>query len=151
MEKTTNENNYNTNLASEYLIMSLLHRAGKEAYLTIGNKKSADIIVKTNSGAICVIEVKGVNKNLDWLIGNSGVLPSAPNKFYALVGYNGKIDDLSAPPKFYLIPSQLLDQAGQYKISKNGKTTYLSHKFIRENYSGFINTFKHLDDHLKTN
>jgi len=149
MVKKSADTNYNTNLASEYLMMSLLCRAGKDAYLSLGNKKGVDIIVKTEKGAICIIEVKGVNKNNDWMIGNSGKLPSLPNMFYALVGFEGNISNVTEPAKFYLIPSETLNKSGEFKLSKNEKTTYLSHKYIRENYSKYLNTFKWLDDYLK--
>jgi hypothetical protein len=143
--------NYNTNLASEYLMMSLLCRAGKDAYLSLGNKKGVDIIVKTNSGNICVIEVKGVNKNDDWLIGNSGVMPAQKNMFYALIGYEGSITDVISPAKFFLIPSLLLSREGEYKCAGNQKTIYLSHKYITANYGEYRNSFKWLDEYLENN
>ena len=148
MAKKNADTNYNINLASEYLMMSLLSRVGKDAYLSLGNKKGVDIIVKTNKGAICVVEVKGVSKNNDWMIGNNGKLPSLPNMFYALVGFEGHITDVTAPAKFYLIPSSILNKEGEFKMSKNEKTIYLSHKYIRENYKDYLNTFKWLDEYL---
>lgn len=151
MPKRNGDTNYNTNLASEYLMMSLLCRAGKDAFLSLGNKKGVDIIVKTDKGAICIVEVKGVNKNNDWLIGNSGKLPSLPNMFYALIGFEGNISDVTAPAKFYLIPSWILNREGEYKKSKNEKTIYLSHKYIRDNYKVYSNTLKWLDEYLKEN
>jgi hypothetical protein len=36
---------YNTNLASEFYVLSMLHRFGCDASLTLGNKKSVDIVV----------------------------------------------------------------------------------------------------------
>ena len=36
---------YNTNLASEFYVMSVLCRLGLEANLTLGNKKAVDIVV----------------------------------------------------------------------------------------------------------
>lgn len=151
MAKKNADTNYNTNLASEYLMMSLLCRAGKDAYLSLGNKKGVDIIVKTDKGAICIVEVKGVNKNMDWMIGNSGKLPSAPNMFYALVGFEGNISDVNSPARFYLIPSWILNKDGEFKKSKNEKTVYLSHKHIRDNYEEYRNTFRWLDEYLKAN
>jgi hypothetical protein len=71
--------------------------------------------------------------------------------FYALIGFEGYISDVTAPAKFYLIPSEKLNQLGEFKMSKNEKTIYLSHKYIRENYSKYLNTFKWLDEYLKTN
>lgn len=81
----------NTNLAAEYYVMSLLSRAGKEAYLSLGNKKGVDIIVQTGRVSICLIEVKGVNQNNDWLIGNTGRFLQSPALFYALQCFNGKM------------------------------------------------------------
>jgi hypothetical protein len=42
---------YNTNLASEFHVLSMLHRRGAEASLTVGNKKSVDIAVVLGAGA----------------------------------------------------------------------------------------------------
>lgn len=151
MAKKTADKKYNSNLASEYLMMSVLSRACKDAYLTIGNKKGVDILVKTQKGGCCMLEVKGVNKNDAWIIGNNNKLPSSPNMFYALVGFEGKINEVVAPAKFYLIPSIKLNQSGEFRRSKNKKTVYLSHKHIRENYSAYLNTFKWLDNYLESN
>lgn len=151
MAKKNADTNYNTNLASEYLMMSLLCRAGKDAYLSLGNKKGVDIIVKTEKGAICVVEVKGVNKRNDWLIGNSGKLPIEPNLIYALVCFHGKIDKLTTTADFWIIPSSKLAELTEHKISKNKKTVYISNKFVRENYDEYKNSFKWLDKYLKTN
>jgi len=141
-------NNYNTNLASEYFIMSILCRTGKDAYLSLGNKKGVDIIVKTNLGAICIVEVKGVNKRNDWLITNSGTLTTGPNLIYALVCYNGKIDDLGSSPDFWFIPSLKLAENTEHKIAKNGKTVYISNKYVRENYDDYKNSIKYLEEYL---
>ena len=148
MAKKNADKNYNTNLASEYLMMSLLHRVGKDAYLSLGNKKGVDIIVKTDKGSICVIEVKGVNKKDDWIIGNSGKHPNEPNLFYALVCYNGKIDELTTAADFWIIPSSKLGEMTEHKISKNEKTVFVSNKYIRENYNEYKNSFQWLDEYL---
>ena len=39
----TRKNSYNTGIASEYLVLSMLYRLGVDAYLTLGNRKSIDI------------------------------------------------------------------------------------------------------------
>ncbi len=151
MAKKNADTNYNTNLASEYLMMSLLCRAGKDAYLSLGNKKGVDIIVKTDKGAICVVEVKGVNKRNDWLIGNSGKLPIAPNLIYAFVCFHGKIDELTSSADFWIIPSEKLKESTEHKIAGNSKTVYISNKYIRENYEEYKNSFKWLDAYLEAN
>lgn len=149
MARREAETKYNTNLAAEYHVMSLLSRAGKEAYLSLGNKKGVDIIVKTEKGAICLLEVKGVNKQNDWLIGNSGKFLQSPALFYTLICFNGKIEQLSIPPDIWVIPSSKLGSVGEHKIAKNEKTVFISNKHIREQYSDYKNTFKHLESHLK--
>jgi hypothetical protein len=149
--KRSAETNYNTHLASEFLMMSLFNRAGMEAYLSMGNKKGVDIVAKTKKGAICVVEVKGVNKKNDWLITNTGKFPEGVNLFYALICYNGNIKDLTATPDFWLIPSHHLSKKTQHKISKNGKTVYLSHSYITENYEGCRNTLEWLEGYLEGN
>ncbi|MCF8425209.1 MAG: hypothetical protein K9H61_07235 [Bacteroidia bacterium] len=151
MVEKSAETNYNTNLASEYLMMSLLCRAGKDAYLSLGNKKGVDIIVKTDNGAICVVEVKGVNKRNDWLIGNSGKLPIEPNLFYAFICFNGNIEFLTTSADFWIVPSEKLKESTEHKIAGNGKTVYISNKYVRENYDEFKNTFKYLDIYLNNN
>ena len=151
MAKKNADTNYNTNLASEYLLMSLLCRAGKDAYLSLGNKKGVDIIVKTDKGAICIVEVKGVNKRNDWLIGNSGKLPIEPNLFYALVCFNGEIEKLTSTADFWIIPSSKLAELTEHKISKNAKTVYICKKYVRENYNAYKNTFRFLDNYLSNN
>ena len=151
MERRNAENSYNTNLASEYLIMSLLSRVGKDAYLSLGNKKGVDIIVKTQKGSICIIEVKGVNKKDDWIICNSGKFPNLPNLFYALVCFNGKIKELTDVPDFYLIPAFILAEITEHKIAKNKKTVFISNKRIREKYTEYLNTFTWLDNFLGEN
>lgn len=145
------DNSYNTNLASEYLMMSLLCRAGKDAYLSLGNKKGVDIIVKTDKGSICIVEVKGVNKRNDWLIGNSGKLTIEPNLFYAFICFNGSIEDLIKTADFWLIPSEKLKENTEHKIAGNGKTVYISNKYVRDNYKEYKNTFKFLDIYLNNN
>lgn len=142
------DTNYNTNLASEYLMMSLLCRTGKDAYLSLGNKKGVDIIVKTNAGAIAIVEVKGVNKANDWLICNHGSLPAAPNLFYALVCFQGTISELTAAADIWLISSELLKVATEHVVHKNGKTVYLRRALISKAYTPFKNTFKALNDYL---
>lgn len=41
---------YNTNLAADFYVLSILHRLGAEATLTLGNKKSIDIVVTRKAG-----------------------------------------------------------------------------------------------------
>ena len=51
---------YNTNLASEFYVLSVLHRLGAEANLTLGNKKAVDIVIVHAAGDAVTVDVKGL-------------------------------------------------------------------------------------------
>lgn len=138
------EVSYNTNLAAEYLVMSLLCRSGIHAYLSLGNKKGVDILATTTSGATSVIEVKGVNKRNDWLVCNTGKFAAKANLFYALICFNGTISDLTASADFWFIPSEKLAEKGQHKVAGNEKTVYISNKHIQENFGEYKNNISSL-------
>lgn len=135
---------YNTNLASEYFIMSTLCRSGIDAYLSLGNKKGVDIIIKSENDTICIVEVKGVSKKMDWLINNNGAFTASDNLYYAFVCFNGKIDDLETTPDFWFVPSVVIQNEEKYKIAGNGKTVYLSNAEIQRSYSLYKNNLKAL-------
>jgi len=50
---------YNTNLAAEFFILSMLHRRGLDSTITLGNKKAVDIVVAQRTGKAITIDVKG--------------------------------------------------------------------------------------------
>lgn len=92
-----------TNLASEFFVMSVLHRLGMEAQLTLGNKKAVDIVVVRAPGDTVTIDVKAVAGKTDWLVGNA---PSEPRErhFVVLMTYDGKFADLAASPRAWVLP-----------------------------------------------
>jgi hypothetical protein len=55
---------YNTNLAAEFYVLSMLHRLGADAGLTLGNKKAVDIVVTRERGVSRTIDVKGVRREI---------------------------------------------------------------------------------------
>ena len=63
------EKSQNTNLASEYYVLSMLYRKGVHAFLTLGNKKSVDIIVDRD-GKTLTIDVKGLKGTTNFPIDN---------------------------------------------------------------------------------
>jgi hypothetical protein len=102
------KNGYNTNLASEFHVISLLHRLGLDANLTLGNKKAVDILVARRAGDAVTIDVKAVAGKVDWLMGNVPTSPR-PNHFVVLVTYDGKFEDLQSVPRVWVFPhAQLL-------------------------------------------
>jgi len=100
---------YNTNLAAEFYVLSMLHRFGADAALTLSNKKAIDIIVTNDDGMTITIDVKGLEKRYDWPADNIHLLDKARH-FYVLVCFDGKITDPKVPPSAWVIPSKKLPQ-----------------------------------------
>jgi hypothetical protein len=99
---------YNTNLAAEFYVLSMLHRLGADAALTLGNRKAVDIIVVHANGTTSSIDVKGLEKKYDWPANN--VRLAKRQHFYVLVSFEGKIMDPLVPPAVWIIPSSDIEQ-----------------------------------------
>jgi len=125
---------YNTNLASEFYVLSILHRLGYAAYLTLGNKKSVDIAVVRDVGDSLTIDVKGVAKKSDWLVSKPSRRPR-DGHFAVLVGYNGKIDDVSCLPDAWVLPDR--EFLALIKTAKTGTTWFISRKVVVEQCERF--------------
>lgn len=93
---------YDTGMAAEFHVLSLLHRLGISANLTLGNQKAVDIVVTTSSGDVITIDVKGIKGKTSWPI-NDRV--SSRSHYYAFVSFLGKIEDPSVLPEVYVVPS----------------------------------------------
>ncbi len=100
---------YNTNLASEFYVLSMLHRLSADAALTLGNKKAVDIIVANEDGTTTTIDVKGLEKRYDWPFDDVKLVDKA-NHFYVLVCFDGKITDPCSSPAVWIIPALELSQ-----------------------------------------
>jgi len=94
--------NYNTGIAAEYYVLSMLFRQGYEAYLTLGNKKSVDIRVVGNTNTITV-DVKAVQGYSSLIVNNVAALP---NHYIVFLIYNNKFIDVTYIPEVYIVPSQ---------------------------------------------
>ncbi|OFX31043.1 MAG: hypothetical protein A2X08_18255 [Bacteroidetes bacterium GWA2_32_17] len=81
MTKRKTNNGYNTNLASEFFVMSTLARLGIDASLSLGNKKTVDIVVMKTDGTYLTIDVKGIAGIDDWIIGDSEI-DYSPNHYF---------------------------------------------------------------------
>lgn len=108
---------YNTNLAAEFYVLSMLHRLGCDASLTLGNKKSVDIVVVRESGAVLTIDVKGLAGTTSWPVDN--VKKVGNDHFLVFVSFLGKISDHLVAPEIYVVPSQCF--APLVYHSPNGK------------------------------
>lgn len=110
---------YNTNLAAEFYVLSMLHRLGADATLTLGNKKGVDIVVVREAGDAVTVEVKGVAKRYDWPANN--IQSANPQRhFVALVSFEGRIADASVAPRCWVVPlPELEPYFRQYKGRRN--------------------------------
>jgi len=120
---------YNTNLASEFFVLSCLHRRGIDACLTLGNKKSVDILAARPTGEALSIEVKAVAGKHDWFTG-SATIYDRPRMYLVLVTFNGAIADTHAMPSVWVLPGHVA--ARHVKVYKGGvfgitRSTALSH------------------------
>ena len=101
MIMSSDQKNYNTGVAAEYYVLSLLYRLGYEAYLTVGNKKSIDIRVVMGDRTI-TIDVKAVQGYSSLIVNN--VRPQRYH-FCVFCCYNNKFDDPTQSPSVYIVPS----------------------------------------------
>jgi hypothetical protein len=119
---------YNTNLASEFYVLSMLHRFGCDASLTLGNKKSVDIVVVNESGGVVTIDVKGLAGTTSWPVDNVKKVDKA--HFLVFVSFLGKISDHTISPEIYVVPSKRL--APLVYHSPNGKRHVLQLSRMRK-------------------
>ena len=119
---------YNTNLASEFYVLSMLHRFGWDASLTLGNKKSVDILVVRESGDVITIDVKGLAGKTSWPVDN--VKKISERHFLVFVSFLGKIGDHTVPPEVYVVPSK--DLAPLVYHTPNGERHVLNLSRMRK-------------------
>jgi len=101
------EAKYNTNLAAEFHVLSVLHRLGADATLTLGNKKSVDIAVIKAAGSVITIDVKGLAGRTSWPVDN--VKKVKDSHFLVFVCFAGRIHDPTALPEVWVVPSASLE------------------------------------------
>lgn len=124
---------YNTNLASEFYVLSMLHRLGCDASLTLGNKKSVDIVLVREAGDVVTIDVKGLAGTTSWPVDN--VKKKAENHFLVFVSFLGKIGEHTIAPEVYIVPSKRLDPLIYH--SPNGKRHVLQLSRMRKEGTKF--------------
>ena len=122
---------YETNLASEFYVLSVLHRLGANATLTLGNKKSVDIVVVRRAGDAVTVDVKGVAGPWDWPADNVRKPAKPRQHFLVLVTYEGSFAEPKTLPRVWVVPylsarKFLKQYAGRRNVSRaalveNGK------------------------------
>lgn len=118
-------NSYDTGIASEYYVLSLLFRQGFEAYITTGNKKSVDIRVVHNDKTLS-IDVKAVQGYSSLIVNN---VRAKHNHYVIFLIYNNKFADITAMPDLYVVPSKNIESLAktykdQKRIFKRSITSY---------------------------
>ena len=127
-DRSKNEKGYNTNLASEFYVLSMLYRLGFNANLTLGNKKSVDITVVLGPGRVVTVDVKAVAGKMDWLMGSRASEPLAGH-FVVLVSFEGRFSDPAQAPVCWIIPDAELASMIKTAKGKSGMR-YLSRKRV---------------------
>ena len=108
------EKSLNTNLASEFYVLSMLYRCGLNAHLTFGNRKSADIIIERGN-KIVTIDVKGLRGKTNFPIKRDGLKSSS--HFYIFISFLNQIEETTVLPAVYVVPSLKLTK--HYKALGN--------------------------------
>lgn len=117
------EKNHNTNLASEYYALSMLYRMGADAHLTLGNKKSVDILVEKDN-EIITIDVKGLKDSSCFPIDN--IKKKDKKHFLIFISFKKKINQPDCIPDVFIVPSDELfnkhdELDGEIIVYKNPK------------------------------
>lgn len=117
---------YNTNLASEYYVLAVLYRLGIDAYITLGNKKSVDIILNLNDIKQVTIDVKGLRGTTLFPLDNIDELLDKPNHFLVFLSFLNRISDPSVLPEVYILPYNKAKDLMYHNPKGNRKGIYLS-------------------------
>lgn len=97
-----------TNLSAEYFVLSVLHRLGLSATLTVGKNRFVDIVVTQPKGELVTIDVNVLAGKISWPVDNGK--PNYPNHFYAFVCFHGKLEDPAVLPEIFVVPANRLNR-----------------------------------------
>ena len=129
----TKNKGFDTGIASEYLVLSMLYRLGIDAYMTLGNKKSVDIWIKNDDGVDISIDVKSVRAFDSVPVRN---VVAKDNHYVIFVIYNNKFEDILTLPNFYIVPSEyVVRNRTEFDLKSGGKT----YNIFKKNIKDYIN------------
>lgn len=129
---------YNTNLAAEYYVLSMLYRKGLNAYLTLGNKKSVDIILEKEDETILTIDVKGLAGKTCWPMDN--FKKEKENHFIVLVSFLDQIHNHEITPECWILPSK--DVRNLFYINPKGNRQVIDRHRIIKNGMEYLNKWE---------
>jgi len=125
MEKSLGrKSGYDTGTASEFLVLSNLYRLGVNAFISLGNKKSIDLVIKAKNGSSISVDVKSVQGYSSILVNN---VKAAVNHFIVVVVYKNKFAGPTILPDFYIITSEKI---GGLSENYNGQPRLLKRKIV---------------------
>jgi len=131
---------YNTNLASEYYVLSILYRQGFDAYITLGNKKGIDIILNLNDEKQLTIDVKGLQGSTLFPLDNVDDQADKPNHFVVFLSFLNKMSDPLVLPEIYVLPHNDLKELMYHNPKGNRKGINLS--MLRSNAEAYRNNWE---------
>ena len=138
----TKKNGFNTGIASEYLVLSMLYRLNYEAYITMGDKKSVDIWIMRDDKTAVSIDVKSVREYDSIPVGN---VEAKDNHYVIFVIYNKKFEIEGTPtlPDFYIVPSS-------YVVEKRKKFKSNHVDIFKKDIEGYKNRWELLNSSIKS-
>ncbi|HEX9460147.1 MAG TPA: hypothetical protein VGA84_13430 [Thermoanaerobaculia bacterium] len=92
-------------LAAKFHVVSVLHRLGADANLTLAQPDGVDITVVLSSGQALTIDVKTLAGTRNWPVEH---FTARAHHYVAFVVFLQSIRDLNAPPEVHLVPSKAL-------------------------------------------
>jgi hypothetical protein len=128
----------NTNLASEFFVVSQLFRLGYLPLVTLGNTKQIDVVVKSSqSGRTDTVDVKSLTRRGgNWRI---NAKREKPDHFFVLV-YFEQLDNLKLMPRVFVVPSV------EIKSILKGDAPYVYPKHVPQRYA---DAWELLGDYLR--
>lgn len=129
---------YDTNLASEYFVLSALYRKGFEAFITLGNKKSIDIIVVIEHKTV-TIDVKGMQGTTSFPVDNFDHTIKHTDHFLVFISFLNHINNLESIPEIYIVPANAVKKLTYQNPKGNRRVVNLSRlrkdgKMYRDNW-----------------
>jgi len=131
---------YNSNLASEFYVLSVLYRKGFDASLTLGNKKSVDIIAFNRDGKLVTIDVKGIIGKTMFPVDNVNLEEENPNHYLVFIAYQNSFYDERITPIAFILPIKELKKIIYINPKQTRKGVTL--KSLRENCKFFENRWE---------
>jgi hypothetical protein len=92
-------------LAAKFYVVSVLHRLGTDANLTLAQTNGVDITVVLSSGQALTIDVKTLSGTTNWAVER---VAARPHHYVAFVVFQDSIGDPETPPQVHLMPSEAL-------------------------------------------